>query len=159
MVSLSIFSKLSTLIPLSKSFYFFTSPTLVFLLSSTYMNSYCSFAKLCPTFCDPMDCSTPGSSIIRCQSFLRFITIESVKLFNHLFLFCSLLLLPSVFPSIRFFSNKLPLHIRQPNYWSFSFSISPSNEYSGLISFRIGLVSLQSKGLSRVFSSVTIEKH
>ena len=97
----------------------------------------CSVAKSCPTLCDPMDCSTPGSSIIRCQSFLRFITIESVKLFNHLFLFCSLLLLPSVFPSIRFFSNKLPLHIRQPNYWSFSFSISPSNEYSGLISFRI----------------------
>ena len=89
-----------------------------------------------------------------CQSLLRFITIESVKLFNHLFLCCSLLLLPSVLPSIRVFSNKLPLHIRQPKYWSFSFSISPSNEYSRSISFRIGLVSLQSKGLSRVLSSV-----
>ena len=65
----------------------------------------------------------------------------------------------SVFPSIRVFSNEFPLHIRQPKYWSFSFSISPSSEYSWLISFRTSLVSLQSKGLSRVFSSATIQKH
>ena len=67
-----------------------------------------------------------------------------------------LLLLPSIFPSIRVFSNESVLCIRWPKYWSFSFSISPSNEYSGLISFRI---SLQSKGLSRVFSSTTVQKH
>ena len=64
-------------------------------------------------------------------------SIESVMPFNHLILHCPLLLLPSVFPSIRVFSNELALHIRWPKYWSFSFSISPSNEYSGLISFWI----------------------
>ena len=63
--------------------------------------------------------------------------IESVVLYNHLILCHSLLLLPSVFPSIKVFSSELALPIRQPKYWSFSFSISPSNEYSGLISFRI----------------------
>ena len=70
------------------------------------------------------------------QSFLRFMSTESVMLYNHLLLCCSLLLLPSVFPSIIVFSNESALHIRWPKYWSFS--ISPSNEYSGLISFRIG---------------------
>ena len=63
-------------------------------------------------------------------------SIESVMLFNHLILCHSLLFLPSIFPSIRVFSSELAHHIRWPNYWSFSFSISPSNEYSGLISFR-----------------------
>ena len=67
-----------------------------------------------------------------------------------------LFLLPSVFPSIRVFSNESVLHIRWPKYWSFSFSISPSNKYSGLISFRIGWISLLSKGLSRVFSNTTV---
>ena len=70
------------------------------------------------------------------------------------------LLLPSISLSIRDFSNESVLHTRWPKYWSFSFSISPSNEYSGLISFRIDcLISLQSKGLSRVFSSTTVRKH
>ena len=64
-------------------------------------------------------------------------SIELVMLFNHLILCCPLLLPPSIFPSIRVFSNELALHIRWPKYWSFSFSISPSNEYLGLISFRI----------------------
>ena len=72
---------------------------------------------------------------------------------------CHCLLLPSIFPSIRVFSNESVLHIRWPKYWSFSFSISPSCEYSGLISFRYtGLISLQSKGLSRVFSITTVQK-
>ena len=66
------------------------------------------------------------------------------------------LLLPSVFPSIRVFSSESVLRFRWPKYWSFSFSISPSNEYSGLISFRIDWISLQSKGLSRVFSNITV---
>ena len=79
--------------------------------------------------------------------------------FNHLILCCSLLFLPSIFPSIRVFSNESALCIRWPKDWSFSFSISPSNEYSGLISFKIYvLISLQSKGLSRVFSSTTVLK-
>ena len=71
------------------------------------------------------------------QSLLRLMSIESVMLSNHLILCCPYLLLPSIFPSIRVFSSELALHhIRWPEYWSFSFSISPSNEYSGLISFR-----------------------
>ena len=69
-------------------------------------------------------------------------TIESVMLSNYPILCCPLLLLPSVFPSIRVFSNELVLHIRWPNYWSFSFSISPSNEYSGPISFRMDRLDL-----------------
>ena len=70
-------------------------------------------------------------------SLLRFMSVESVMISNHLILCCLLLLLPSIFPSIRVFSKELTLHIRWPKYWSFSFSISPFNEYSGLISFRI----------------------
>ena len=70
-------------------------------------------------------------------SLLKLMSVESVMSFNHLILCHPLLLLPSVFPSIRVFSNELALCIRQPKYWSFSFSISPPNEYSGLISFRI----------------------
>ena len=80
---------------------------------------------------------------------------------NHLTHCCPLLLLPSIFPSIRVFSNELALHIRWPKYGSFSFTISPSNEYSGL-TFSLGctvLISLQPKGLSRIFSSITVQKH
>ena len=87
-------------------------------------------------------------------------SIESVMPSNHLILCCPLFILPSIFPSIRIFSNESSLCIRQPNYWSFIFSINPSNEYSGLISFRINwLMSLLSNRLSRVFSSTTVRKH
>ena len=72
-----------------------------------------------------------------CQNLLKLRSIESVMPSNHLILCYPLLLLPSIFPSFRIFSNKLVLHIRWPKYWSFSFSIGPSNEYSGLISFRM----------------------
>ena len=93
------------------------------------------------------------------QSLLKLMSIESVMPSNHLVL-CHPLLLALIFPSIRVFSNESTLHIRWPKYYcSFSLSISPSNEYSGLISFRTGLISLLSKGLSRVFSSTTIQKH
>ena len=79
---------------------------------------------------------------------------------NHFILCRPLLLLPSVFPSIRVFSNKSVLCIKWPKNWSLSFSISPSNEYSGLISLGwTGWISLQSKGLSRVFSNTTVQKH
>ena len=105
------------------------------------------------------------------QSSLRLMSIESVMPSNHLVL-CHPLLLPSIFPSIRVFSNESALCIRWPKYWSFSFSINPSNEYSGFLSFRTdwldllavqgilflleltGLTYLQSKGLSRVFSNI-----
>ena len=76
------------------------------------------------------------------RSLPKFMSIESVILFNHLILCCSLLLLPSVFPHIRVFSSELALHIRWPKYWSLSFSISPSNEYSGLISLGIDYFAL-----------------
>ena len=79
---------------------------------------------------------------------------------SHLILYCPLLLLPSIFPSIRVFSNESVLRIRWPKYWSFSFSISPSNEFSGLISFRMDWLDLlMSKRLSRVFSNTTVQKH
>ena len=70
-----------------------------------------------------------------------------------------LVLPPSIFPSIRIFSNESILRVRWPKYWSFSFSISPSNEHSGLISFRMDWFDLAEKGLSRVFSNTTIQKH
>ena len=93
-------------------------------------------------------------------SMLRLVSIESVMPSNHLIICPPYLFLSSVFPSIGVFSYKLAFHNRWPKYWSFSFSISPSNEYSGLISFRLtGLISLLSKGLSRVFSSTTVQKH
>ena len=96
----------------------------------------CSVAQSCPTPCNPMDCSTQASlSFAASQSLLRLMSIESVIPSNHFILCCPRLPWPSVFPSIRVFSNKLALHIREPKYWSFS--ISPSNEYSGLISYRI----------------------
>ena len=83
---------------------------------------------------------------------------------SHLILCCPLLLLPPIPPSIRVFSNGSTLHMRWPKYWSFSFSISPSKEHPGLISFRekstrTGWITLQSKGLSRVFSNTTVQKH
>ena len=84
-----------------------------------------------------MDCSTPGFPVItNFQSLLKLMSIESVMPSDHLIFCCPLLLLPSIFPSVRVFSKESVLHIRWPKYWSFSFSISPSNEYSGLISFR-----------------------
>ena len=99
-------------------------------------------------------------SITNSQSLLKLISIKSVMPCNLLILFCPLLLLPSIFPSIRVFSNESVLHIRWPQYWSFSFSISASNQYSGLIPLGLtGLISLQSKGLSRVFSNTTVQKH
>ena len=87
------------------------------------------------TLCDSMDCSTPRFPVHH-QS-LELMSIKSVMPSNHLILCCPLLLLPSILPSIRVFSNESVLCIRQPKYRSYSFSISPSNEYSGLISFRI----------------------
>ena len=92
-----------------------------------------------------MDCSTPGFLVHhQLQSLLKLMSIESVMPSNHLILSCPLLLLSSVFPSIRVFSNELVLCIRWPKYWSFS--ISPSNEYSRLISFRIDCFDLAVQG-------------
>ena len=97
----------------------------------------------CPTLCNPMGCSTPGLlSITNSQSSLKLMSIESVMPSSHLILCHPLLLLPSTFPSIGVFSNESALHIRWPKYWSFIFSISLSNEYSELISFRMDWLEL-----------------
>ena len=98
-------------------------------------------------------------SITNSQSLLRLMSIELVMPSNHLILCCPLLLLPSIFPSIRVFSNEAVLLIRWPKNWSFSFSISPYNKYSGLISFRVEWFDLQYRGLSRVFANTTVQKH
>ena len=105
-------------------------PELPYVQFSSVTQSY-------PTLCNPMDCSTPGLPVHhQLPEFTQTHVHESVMPSNHLNLCHPLLLLPSVFLSIRVFSNESALRIRWPKYWSFSFSISPSNKYSGLISFR-----------------------
>ena len=104
---------------------------------------FSSVAQSCPTLCDPMNCSTPGLSVHHHSwSPPKPISIESVMPSNHLILCHPLLLLPSIFPSIRIFSNESALRIRWSKYWSFSFNISPSNEHSRLISFRMDWLDL-----------------
>ena len=98
-------------------------------------------------------------AITSSQSLLKLMFIKLMMPSNHLILYRPLLLLPSIFPSIRVYPNESVLYIRWPKYWSFSFSISPSNEYSGQISFRTGCISLLSKGLSRVSSNMIVQKH
>ena len=99
---------------------------------------FSSVAQSCPTLRNPMDHSTPGFlSITNTQNLLKLISTESMMPSNHLILCHPPLLLPSILPSIRVFSNKSALGIRWPKYWSSSFSISPSSEHSGLISFRM----------------------
>ena len=99
-------------------------------------------------------------SFTNSQSLLKLMSIESVMPSDHLILCCPLLLLPSILLSIRVFSNKSALLIRWPKYWSFSFSISPFNEYSGLLSFRMDWFDLLTvQELSRVFSNTTVQKH
>ena len=97
----------------------------------------CSVSQSCPTLCDPMDCSTPGSPVLHYLSeFVKLMSIESVMPSKHFILCCPFLLLCSIFPSIRIFSNESALLIRWPKYWNFSFSIRTPTEYSRLISFR-----------------------
>ena len=122
---------------------------------------FSSVAQLCPTLCNHMDCSTPGLPVHHQLPEFTQIHVHWVSDAiqpSHLLLS---LLLPSVFPSIRVFSNESVLPIRWPSYWSSSFSISPSKEYSGLISFRmdwLDLLAVQGT-LLRVFSNTTVQKH
>ena len=103
-----------------------------------YSVQFSSVIQTCPTLCNAMNHSTPGLlSMTNSQSPPKLMSIEAVMPSNHLILFRPLLLQPSIFASIRVFSNESVLHIRWPKYWNYSFSISPSNEYSGLISFRM----------------------
>ena len=105
-----------------------------------------SVQSLCRVrLCNPMDCSMPGFPVHpNSQSLLKLMSIGSVMPSNHLILCHPLLLLPSIFPNIRVFTNQSALHIRWPEYRSFSFSISPSNEHPGLISFRMDWIDLLS---------------
>ena len=107
-------------------------------------------------FVTPWTAASQASlSITNSWSLLKLMSVELMKLFIHLSLCHPLLLLPSIFSSIKVFSNELALYIRCPQYWSFSFSINPSSEYSGLTA----LISLHSKGFLRVFSKTTVQKH
>ena len=104
---------------------------------------FSSVAQSCLTLCNPMDCSTPGLPVHQqLPELLKLMCTESVMPSNDLILCCPLLLLPSIFPSIRVFSSESVLRIRGPKHWSFSFSISSSNEYSGLIFHRSDLFDL-----------------
>ena len=106
---------------------------------------FSSVIQFCPTLCDPTDCRhhrLPSLSFTNSRSLLKLISIESVMPFNHLILWRPLFLPLSVLPSIGVFSSDSVLHMRYPKYWSFSFSISPSNEHSGLMSFRFDWLNL-----------------
>ena len=108
-----------------------------------YWSGFSSVTQSYPTLCDPMDCAHQAFlSITNSWNLLKLISIESVMPSNHLILCRPLLLLPSIFSSIRVFSSQSVLRITRPKYWSFSLSISPSTEYSGLISFRIDWLDL-----------------
>ena len=118
-----------------------------------------SVPKSCPTLCDPMDCGMPVSSVLHrvCSNSYPF---ELVMLSNHLTLYHPFYLLPSIFSSIRVFSNESALRIRWPKYWSFSFNTVPPMNTQGWSPLGwTGWISLQSKGLSRVFSNTTVQKH
>ena len=104
---------------------------------------FSSVAQSCPTLCDPINCSTSGLPVHhQLQSSLKLTSIESVMPSSHLILCHPLLILPPIPPSIRVFSNESTLRMRWPKYWSFSFSISPSKEIRGLISFRMDWLDL-----------------
>ena len=126
--------------------------TLLFF-SFTRLCQFSSVAQSCPPLCSPMDWSTPGLPVQhQLPESTQTMSIESVMPFSHLTLCRPLLLLPSIFPSIRVFSKESVLRIRWPKYWSFSFNISPSKEYSGLISFRMdGLELLAVQGTLKSF--------
>ena len=121
----------------------------------------CSVAQLCPTLCNPMDCSMPGFPVLHHPPELaQTQVVELVMPSNHLILCHPLLLLPSVFSSIRDFSNESALHISWPKYLSFSFNISPFNKHPGLISFRMDWLDLPTvQGTLKIFSNITVQKH
>ena len=114
-----------------------------FLLQCIKVKSDSEVAQSCPTLSVPMDCSMPGFPVHHNSwSLLKLMSIKLVMPSNRLILCHPLLLPPPIFPNIRIFSNESALHIRWPKYWSFSFNISPSNEYSGLIFFRMDWLDL-----------------
>ena len=144
------------------SFYFTYIKPLIYV---AYMFQFSSVAQSCPTLCDPMNRSTPGLPVHHqllepTQTYVHWVG-DAIRMPScHLILCRPLLLLPSIFPSARVFSNGSVLLIRWPKYWSFSFSVSSPmsiQDWSPL--GWTGWISLQSKGLSRVFSNTTLQKH
>ena len=122
---------------------------------------FSSVAQSCPTLCNPVNCRTPGSlSITNSRSSPKLMSIESVMPSSHLILSRPLLLLPPIPPSIRVFSDESTLRMRWPKFWSFSFSISPSNEHPGLISFRTDWLDLFAvQGTLKSLLQHTVQKH
>ena len=124
-------------------------------------NNHQFSSSSCPTLCDPVDCGTPGLSVRHqlpeaTQTHVHWVS-DAIQPSHPL---SSPLLPPSIFPSIRAFSNVPVLHIRWPKYWSFSFSISPSNEHSGLISFKMDWLDLLAvQRTFKSFSNTTVQKH
>ena len=115
----------------------------VLCLDNTLLIPFTSVAHSCLTLCNPMNCSTPGLPVYhQLPESTKTHVHELVMPSSHLILCRPLLLLPSIFPSIRVFSNESALRIRWPKYWNFSFNISPSNEQPGLISFRMDWLDL-----------------
>ena len=131
------------------------------LLKYIYTFNVSSVAQSCLILCDPMNGNTPGLPVH--HQLLEFTQTHVHWVGDAIYrlILCRpLLLLPSIFPSIRDFANESTLCMRWPKYWSFGFNISPSNGYSGLIFLRwTGWISLQSKGLSRVFSNTIVQRH
>ena len=115
---------------------------MLFALSKLQMIQFSSVAQSCPTLCDPMNHSTPDLPVHHQLLEFTQTCIELVMPSSHLILYRPLFLLPPIPPSIRVFSNESALHMRWPKHWSFSLSISPSNEYSGLVSFRMNWLDL-----------------
>ena len=128
-------------------------------IQNFFLSNFCSVTQLCPTLCNPWTAACqPSLYFTISQTLLKHMSIELGTPSSHLILCHPLLLLPSIFPSIRVFSNESALCIRWPKYWRFS--SSPSNQYLGLISFRIDWSDLLlSKGLLTVFYNTTVQKH
>ena len=134
---------------------------LAILLRQMGLAQFSSVAQSRLTLCDTMDCSMPGFLVHHQLPGLTQTHVYRVSdAIQPSYPLSSPLLLHSIFSSIRVFSNESVLHIRWPKYWSFIFSISPSNEYQDwFLLWWTGWISLQAKGLSRVFSNTTIQKH
>ena len=128
---------------------------LFFSCKDFILSQFSPVPQWCPTLCNPMDCSTPGLPVH--HQLLEF-TRTPVMPSKHLILYRPLLLLPSILPSIRVFSNESAFRIWWPKYWSFRFNISPSNEHPGLISFRMDWGSPCSPRNSQEFSPIPLFK-
>ena len=137
------------------------TPLIEFIFLTGFSVQFSSVTQSCLTLCDPMNCSTPGLPVHQqLPEFTQTLCIESVTPSSHLIHCHPLLLLPPIPPTIRVFFSESTLCISWPKYWSFSLSISPSNEHQDWSPLGwTGWISLQSKELSRVFSNTTVQKH